>query len=115
MTLGPTHYSWRPDVQRVVRLIHARFPQTRCNTYVGHPWSGWDGRSLDVWGPGGRGDPISEDLGHRVLRFVFNLEGDPQIRHYIYLNTLWTSFGGTSRWASSDHSGNLRHLHVTYW
>lgn len=99
----------------VARSIGKRFPSVTYNTYRGHPWPGWDGRSIDVWGKDGRGDPIPLQLGHEVLRHVWNLDFGPWLRHYIYLRTLWTSFGGESVWHARDHSGNLRHLHLTYW
>jgi hypothetical protein len=41
--------------------------------------------------------------------------GPPIIRHTILEHDLWTSFGGFSTWTADDHSGALRHLHVTYW
>lgn len=115
MTLGPTHYAWRPDVRWVQNQVRSRFPSVTTNTYVGHPWPGWDGRSFDVWGPRGRGDPVDLETGHKVLAFVYNMDGAPWLRHYIYLTTLWTSFGGSSRWPSLDHSGRLRHVHFTFW
>jgi hypothetical protein len=115
VSLGPTHFRWRADVQEVVLKIHRNFPNVRCNTYEGHPWPGWDGRSIDVWGLGGRGDPIPAHTGHAVKQFLRDLRGAPFIRHHIYLHELWTSFGGYSTWISNDHSLSLRHLHVTYW
>jgi hypothetical protein len=115
MTLGPTHWRWRADVERVVLHLEATFPRIRCNTYVAHPWEGWDGQSIDVWGAGGRGDPLPLETGHKVVREAFNLSWGPFLRHYIYLNTLWTSFGGLSTWAPNDHRGKLRHVHFTYW
>lgn len=113
--LGPTHYRFRPDVARVVRLVEARFPGVRGNTYVDHPWPGWDNVSVDFWWRGGRGDPIPRDIGRAVLEYLLEISNRPTIRHWIYLHTLWTSFGGVSTWRADDHSGNLRHVHVTFW
>lgn len=47
--------------------------------------------------------------------FLMHLPGPPFIRHTILGHTLWTSFAGESLWVPPDHSGRLRHLHVTYW
>jgi hypothetical protein len=113
--LGATHYRWRADVARIVERIEANFPNVRCNTYVDHPWPGWDGRSVDCWGRGGRGDAIPSHTGAAVLEYVFNLRTGPYLRHYIYRHTLWTSFGGKSLWVPNDHSRGLRHVHFTYW
>lgn len=120
--LGPTTHEWRPDVLQVVRAVVAHFPETAPNSYICHPWCGlapdgvtWSEHSVDYWGVGGRGHPIDLDLGRQIVEFVFNLSWGPTIRHYIYRHTLWTSFGGKSRWLAGDHSGDLRHVHVTYW
>ncbi len=99
----------------MVREIERRFPTVRCNTYLNHPWRGWDGRSIDVWGKGTWPRPIALETGHKVLQFVYQQPGEPWIRHYIYLHTLWTSFGGISHWVPDDHSGRRRHLHLTFW
>jgi hypothetical protein len=112
---GKTHYRWREDVRRVVQLTEARFGPVRANTYVCHPWCGWGSASIDFWGEGGRGDPIGYGLGWRVLQFLFELPGKPIIRHTIYEHQLWTSWGGESFWRRDDHTGRLRHVHVTYW
>lgn len=112
--LGRTTYNWDSDVERVVQLLFKRFPHVTANTYVCHPYCGWASRSVDVWGPGGRGDGLREHLSELVLDFLFTLPGKPHIRHYILDHTLWTSFGGYSYWAAKDHTGRLRHVHVTY-
>jgi hypothetical protein len=115
VALGPTHWGWRPDVAENARRIMAAFPRTRCNTYVAHPWPGWDSRSIDVWFEGGRGDPLPLELALRVHAFAFNMRGAPHLRHTIVEHRLWTSFGGPSHWSAADHTGRLRHVHLTYW
>jgi hypothetical protein len=70
---------------------------------------------VDVWGIGGRGDAIPYATGRSVHAFAFNLPGKPFLRHTIFEHQLWTSFGGYSYWAANDHSGWLRHVHLTYW
>jgi hypothetical protein len=115
VALGPTRWRWRPSVRRVVRHIESNYSGAACNTYVCHPWCGWGRVSVDVWGPGGRGDPIAYDLGWKILADVFNDPSNPPLRHTIYVHQLWTSFGGYSWWAKEDHSGRLRHVHLTFW
>jgi len=112
---GATHYRWRPDVAIVVQRILSQFPQVTVNTYVCHPWCGWSDQSLDVWGSGGRGDPLPRDIGLASRNFLMNLSGPPMIRHTIWRHQIWTAWGGYSRWVADDHSGRLRHLHVTYY
>lgn len=113
--LGATHFTWRADVAAVVHKVLARFPAVTANTYIDHPWPGWDGQSVDFWGAGGRGDPLGFETAKTIRAFLFNLPGPPLIRHTILRHRLWTSFGGWSLWSSADHSGRLQHLHVTYW
>jgi hypothetical protein len=113
--LGPTHYRWHPDVRALVQSALAEHPRATANTYVAHPWRGWSRWSVDFWGPGGRGDPIAVATGKSIRAFLVEQTGAPFIRHWIWRHTLWTSFGGYSRWTADDHSGRLRHLHLTYW
>ena len=113
--LGATHYRWRPDVRRVVSRVEAHFPGVKCNTYVDHPFPGWDSVSVDAWGAGGRGDPLRPDQARRVRRFFLHLAGAPGVRHWILEHTLWTSWGGVSYWRPNDHDNALRHFHITYW
>lgn len=112
---GATHYHWDPDVANVVQRLRKEFPAITANTYTCHPWCGWAGRSVDVWGRGGRGDSIGRELGQSSLDFLFNLSYGPWMRHWIFEHTIWTSWGGKSRWSADDHSGRLRHVHVTYY
>lgn len=113
--LGATRHRWTPEVRREVQFILSRFPTLTANTYVCHPWCGWGKVSVDFWGPGGRGDAAPADLLRTSRRLLMNRPGQPFIRHTILEHDLWTSFGGHSFWSRDDHSGNLRHLHVTYW
>lgn len=112
---GETRYRWDPEVRRVVGLLRARYSRAVPNTYVCHPWCGWGRFSVDWWGPGGRGDPIATELGWDLLRTAFELPGRPYLRHTIYQHQLWTDKGGYSTWRADDHSGALRHVHLTYW
>jgi hypothetical protein len=70
---------------------------------------------MDCWGPGGRGDPLRGDTPEKIRRYLMGLAGAPFIRHTILDHQIWTSWGGVSYWGPNDHTGSLRHLHVTYW
>lgn len=113
--LGPTRHKWVPEVSDVVHRTLNHVPNITANTYLCHPWCGWGRWSVDFWGPGGRGDPIPDHKADAARHFLLNLNGPPFVRHWIYQHTLWTSFGGYSAWTRDDHSGKLRHFHVTYW
>jgi len=113
--LGPTHHNWHPAVRAQVDLVLAVFRHVTANTYTDHPWPGWDGFSVDFWGPRGRGDALDLPTARKIRRFLMKQPGAPFIRHTILRHSLWTSFGGRQHWPSNDHSGRLLHLHVTYW
>jgi hypothetical protein len=87
----------------------------KCNTYVDHPFPGWDGVSVDAWSWQGRGYPLSAERVRRVRHFLLHRPGGPGVRHWILEHTLWTSWGGVSYWRANDHDGALRHFHITYW
>ena len=66
----PTHYEWVARVsRRAHQLVNAEDFREKIwvNSYVKHPPAfPREHLSLDVWGSGGGGDAIGEDLGHRV-------------------------------------------------
>lgn len=115
MALGATEYDWRPGVARVAHLVERHFPGVHANTYQDHPWPGWDRVSIDWWWRGGRGDALPARIGDAILPYFWTIPRKPPVRHTIYEHTLWTSFGGVSPWRADDHSGLLRHVHVTFW
>jgi hypothetical protein len=113
--IGRTSHSWDPDVHNVVQALFSRFSSVSANTYTCHPFCGWERRSVDVWGELGRGHALDRHFSQLILDFLFTLPGEPMIRHYILDHVLWTSFGGYGVWPADDHTGRLRHVHVTYW
>jgi hypothetical protein len=112
--IGRTLYDWDPDVDRVRHLILKRFPTVSVNTYRCHPYCGWERRSLDVWDQGGRGAPLRPLLSRHVLDYLLELPGKPLIRHWILEHDLWVRGKGFFPWPADDHTGALRHVHVTY-
>jgi hypothetical protein len=119
--IGRTLHTWDKDVERLVHRVHQRFGRVTTNTYSCHPFcgppgnrQGWARRSIDVWGAGGRGDALPPLKAQLILDFLFTMPDGPLIRHYILEHDLWTRWGGHTGWAANDHSGRLRHVHVTY-
>jgi hypothetical protein len=113
--LGPTRHNWVEPVERTIQRTLTKFPTLRANTYVDHPWPGWGRHSVDYWGLGGRGHAMPPHLSWPTANFLLAMPGRPLIRHLIVELSLWTSWGGWSGWTAPDHSGRLRHVHVTYW
>ena len=113
----PTRYEWRGDVEDQIRRIYARFPdRVHINTYVDHPESfGRDRDSFDVWGLGGRGDPVGFDLGQRVFEFVFNDPNPPLIDWIIWRRAMWTRVSEIFEpFGVDDFSFHDDHIHVTF-
>lgn len=114
MALGPTHHRWRADVLLFVRRLESAVPGVRCNTYVNHPFPGWDDRSVDAWWKRGRGDPLPPKVARKCLRFLLRYGPNPPVRHWILEHRWGTDWAGELEWPANDHSGNERHLHVTF-
>ena len=113
MALGATHWNFRADVRRKADALAANRDVTY-NTYVDHPFPGWDRRSVDFWGPGGRGDPIARIDGRGIWTQLMRHRGEWGVRHIIFERRWWTNWAGELEWESDDHSGDLRHVHVTF-
>jgi hypothetical protein len=117
----PDRYNWRPDVEEVARYIVDTYG-VWCNTYHLHPPEVSPSRerdSLDVWGPGGRGDPLDWDLHETIFWDIFNDGKPPWIEWTISKGWLWSSAGGW-RWWSDDLEDDAdtfhgKHIHYTFW
>ncbi len=118
----PTNYDWRDDVEKLTaRLVNMEefYKKIWINTYKGHP-PGWnrDITSFDVWGFGGRGDPLPVEIGEQVRDVMFDDPDPPDIWWIIYRGKMWTRRAGA--WGASppgppdsDPQHN-QHIHVTY-
>ena len=118
----PTNYIWREDIEKLTARLVNMDPYYRkiwINTYKEHPpeWNR-DTTSFDVWGFGGRGDPLPVDIGRKVCDEIFNDPNPPDIWWIIYQGKMWTRKAGT--WGpspdgppDSDPEHN-NHIHVTY-
>lgn len=123
MTLGATNFSWDRDVSITLQRLLSELPPCSANTYRHHPRLlyrlfpnvRWSRRSVDLWAVGGRGSPLEVPTGVLAVNFLLGLSEPPLPRHIIWRHALWTSWGGWSEWRKDDHSGDLRHLHVTFW
>jgi hypothetical protein len=115
----PTRYNWlpkRPDVEAWARYLAENF-DCWVNTYFDHPEGyGRDADSFDVWGPGGRGDPIDPGLGDRIFRLLFDDPGLPNIEWIIWraaIHGAWNGWAGEP-FGTDPFSWHYDHIHVTY-
>jgi predicted chitinase len=122
----PTNYDWRPDVEKLTsRLVNMPefYKKIWINTYFQHPpgnqsWAKRDTTSFDVWGFGGRGDPLPVEIGKQVFDVIFNDPDPPNIWWTIYRGRMWRRV--TREWEASppgppdsDPQHN-QHIHCTY-
>lgn len=113
----PTRYTWIPEVDEVARYLVDNY-DCWVNTYVDHP-PGWglDITSLDIWGPGGRGDQVN-DSGDTGFWDVFNNGKPPWIRWCIRDGWIWDDYYGwrvywdTDAWSDAGH---YAHRHITFY
>ena len=117
----PTNYDWRDDIEELTsRLVNMDefYEKIWINTYFEHPpvWNR-DITSFDVWGFGGRGDPLPVDIGRQVYDAIFDDPNPPDIWWIIYQGNMWTRAGGDEPSPEgppdSDPEHQL-HIHVTY-
>lgn len=122
----PTNYIWRADIERLThRLVNMDpfYKKIWVNTYVVHPPGVplplRDKLSFDVWGFGGRGDPLDVNLGWQVRRVLFNDPNLPNINWIIWQGRMWFRFGNPQKSPApagppGSDAGHFQHLHVTY-
>jgi hypothetical protein len=115
----PTRFFWREDVARMVEELYARFGRNRIfvNTYHDHPEGYWRGTtSLDVWGPGGRDDPVHPYIGQQVFDFLFYYRGTPDIEWIIWRARMYGAWNGWygEGFGYDQFTWHFDHVHVTY-
>jgi hypothetical protein len=122
----PTNYNWRPpDVESYLHQL-VNLPQFKgkiwANTYFQHPpeWNR-DMTSYDIWGFGGRGDPLPLDVGAAVWSHIFNDESPPDIWWAIYRGRMWvrnpvtfqTWWEGSPPGPAGSDARHDYHIHIT--
>ncbi|MGH3144267.1 MAG: hypothetical protein ACRDTR_00520 [Rubrobacter sp.] len=117
----PTNYIWRWDIERLTARLVNMDPFYRriwVNTYFRHPpVSPRDRTSFDVWGFGGRGDPLDVELGWQVRKLLFNDPHLPYIDWIIWQGRWWKDGfgpGPSPPGPPGSDPKHLTHLHVTY-
>lgn len=124
----PTNYNWREDIEELTHRIVNMEPfkgRIWINTYQHHPpggpddfWRHRDTTSFDVWGFGGRGDPLLKKLGDQVHHVLFSDVNPPDIWWIIWQGSMWSRFQGGFVDAPGgpvgSDPGHFRHIHVTY-
>ena len=112
----PTRYNFRPDVADVVRRIYRKYPdQVHINTYRDHPEGYWrTPDSFDVWGPGGRNDPLDTRIGDEIRDMLFDDPRKPDIDWIIWRRWIWSRGGGWQRFGDGPFTWHDDHIHTTF-
>jgi hypothetical protein len=123
----PTRYSWawggRRDVEAWARWLIDNY-SCWVNTYHHHPESVWlekgvsrEFDSFDVWGPGGRSDPIDPAIGDQIFNLLFYDPNPPNIEWIIWREVMygaWNAWRGEYFGDGSEFMAHMDHLHGTY-
>lgn len=115
----PTRWTWDPHVEKFARYVVDYYrSEVTANTYVDHPEGfGRDTTSVDLWGPGGRGDPIDSTIAKEIVDWQLADKKPPWIEWLIRNGYMWTPYNGW-QWFSGDTSavdnGHYRHIHITF-
>lgn len=108
-----THYRVGPAVRSWSDIV-SRHYGTSWNTYFDHPPGyGLDATSVDHWGKGGRGDPITERVGDQVALHIIGMHPKRPVRWLIWWGDIWTPSDGWKPY-SAWLGGHYDHVHVTY-
>jgi hypothetical protein len=135
----PTRYFFRPDIAETIRLVYREFggpAKLHINTYEEHPpnpdagnralWLGMNTEriSLDVWGPGLRGDPLLLGLHDDVFEFLFYRRPAPDFWWTVTRGDMWVRARNPLRdggfWLASPPGPadsdplHIKHLHITF-
>jgi hypothetical protein len=125
--IHPTRYTWREDVERVIRRVYRQFgsDNIKINTYVEHPGDeggvfARDTAAFDVWGPGGTEAAdstffLDSVIGGQIFRFLFDDPNPPDIDWIIYQGEIFTRATFEFRpFGFDDFTFHNDHIHVTY-
>jgi GH25 family lysozyme M1 (1,4-beta-N-acetylmuramidase) len=90
----PTRYRFAEHNQPLIRALYRELggPEViHINTYLDHP-EGYHRTldSFDVWGPGGRGDPLPFDVGEEAFKICWEWKGLPNIEWCIYRRKIYS-------------------------
>lgn len=113
MAFGETHYKVEERLYRRSSKLKTAYGGT-WNTYYDHPTGyGLDSTSVDHWGPGGRGAPVSEARGQRIFMAIQRFAPTLPYRWLIWNGYIYYG-NGTSETYDGLGGPHKDHVHVTY-
>lgn len=108
--MGPTRWGWEPHVEKAINHVMSLVSGVTRNTYVDHPPSPhgqW--HSVDYWGSGGRGDPINQGTGDKIVSTYMSRFKD-QLDYIIWRSQINSGGGWQAHTGPYNHED---HPHVT--
>jgi hypothetical protein len=103
-------------VQEAAVDVVARFGGA-WNTYVGHgnPSGHTEEQTFDIWGQGGRGDPLDEHTGDAAVAWLLGQHQVTPLEMIIWWSWWWRPGVGWAAypgWAGPHGPGEDAHIHV---
>jgi GH25 family lysozyme M1 (1,4-beta-N-acetylmuramidase) len=115
----PTRYHFAKHNQPLIRALYRELggpEEIHINTYLDHP-EGYHRTldSFDVWGPGGRGDPLPLDVGEEVFKICWEWKGLPDIEWAIYRRRIYSVLNNyrPEPWGKDPFTWHDDHYHQT--
>lgn len=118
MALGATHWNVDSDVRDAARRLLVVAPGS-WNTYDGHglPPAHGERRTIDLWAPGGRGDPLPERHGDAMCSWALGQHVIRPIEILIWYGWVWlpsTGWRPYSGFQGTHGPGKDSHIHIGY-
>jgi hypothetical protein len=122
----PTRYGWLNHIDPLIRHLYREMggpPGIHVNSYVWHPpynppaiTRRYDRLSFDVWGGGGRGDPVGFEKGQWAFDLIWNYPGQPYINWVIWRRQIRSRRFDfvPGPWGSNPLEWHDDHVHVTF-
>ena len=118
MALGATHWDVDRDVRAAAEEVRNKFGGS-WNSYRGHglPPARGERRTVDHWGPGGRGVPLPEAWGDQMVAWILGQHVVRPVAYLIWWSWDWTPQRGWrpySGFQGNHGPGPDAHVHVGY-
>lgn len=131
MHMHPTRYGWEAHVIPLIRKLYRQMggpDEIHINTYYDHPPDEQSPRrwpldfysrlSLDVWGGGGRNDPIGKAKGQKAFDIIWNDQNRPYIDWIIWQRKMYWRDSGVwpepQPYGKNPFSWHQNHVHATF-
>jgi hypothetical protein len=118
VALGATTWTVDQDIRAAAEGVRSRFGGS-WNSYEGHGLSPAHGqrRTIDHWGPAGRGDPLAEHVGDAMCAWILGQHQVKPVAVLIWWSWWWRPRIGWEPYTGfqGNHGPGVdAHIHVGY-